>query len=808
MEPRLKGKRWEPGFELDILKKWKAGWPYGFDRKRKVPVYSIDTPPPYVNTPVHIGQATTYVLMDMFARFRRMTGHNVLFPLGLDRNGLPIEMAAEKKFDVKLTGLTRRKAINLCKKILGQASTASVESFSRLGISFNSWKRGTGIGDLYETDSPDYRALTQETFIDMWNKGLIYEDERVNNFCPGCQTTIADAEIDYENRKGTYYHIRFKVKETGEDIIIATTRPELVCTIGMVIYNPEDDRYKHLKGKTAIAPVFEKEVKIMPHPSAEMGRGTGIMMVCSFGDLADIRFFREMKLDPVIAINKDGTMNENAGYLKGLTIEEAREKYVEDLEGMDVIVDKEPTADHRTPICERSKDAIEFISMREFYVRQVEFKGEMKRLARDMNFFAPKSRQILLDWIDSVSIDWPISRRRFYATEVPLWYCKQCGQIIVPPKGRYYKPWLEKPPADSDGMLKGRCKKCGSPEFRGEERVFDTWFDSSISPLYILKYSRKPDGFFGHNQPCSLRPQGKEIVRTWLYYTVLKDWLLTGKVIFKDVWINYHILDDHGRKMSKRAGNAIDPKDVLDRFGAEPFRLWAAIEGNLEKTDFRCSFDRIEGAGKTLTKLWNVARFMSMFPAPKTKPGRLCALDEWILKEVNSIVKYAGERYECYDFHNPAAKIKNFLWETFASHYVEMVKQRAYNQDGKFTAQDEAAARYTLNRVLDTLLLLLAPVIPFITNRIYADMRGKDIHVLSFPQTDKSLEKKRMPFKTEDIMELNSKIWKAKKDKGLSLKTEMKSVMLPEKLEPISKDLIYTHNILNLKCGKTLRVRV
>ncbi|MCK4714543.1 MAG: class I tRNA ligase family protein, partial [Candidatus Aenigmarchaeota archaeon] len=332
MKPKIKSKRWNSRIEEDICKKLKKNWPYGFDEKSKKPVYSIDTPPPYVNTPVHIGQATTYVLMDMFARFRRMTGHNVLFPLGLDRNGLPIEMAAEKKSGKKLTELPRKEAIALCHKILEEASTASVDSFRKLGISFNSWKKGNGVGELYETDSPDYRALTQETFIDMLKKGLVYESARVNNFCPGCQTTLADAEVNYENRSGLYYNIRFKVKETGEDIIIATTRPELVCTIGMVIYNPADKRYKHLNGKHAISPLFGKEVPIKAHPSAEMERGTGIMMVCSFGDLADIRFFRDEKLKPVVAINRDGTMNEHAGFLEGLSVKEARKKMIEELE--------------------------------------------------------------------------------------------------------------------------------------------------------------------------------------------------------------------------------------------------------------------------------------------------------------------------------------------------------------------------------------------------------------------------------------------------------------------------------------------
>ncbi|UCD02881.1 MAG: valine--tRNA ligase, partial [Candidatus Aenigmatarchaeota archaeon] len=743
--------------------------------------------------------------MDMFARFRRMTGHNVLFPLGLDRNGLPIEMAAEKRFGKKLTSLPRREAIGLCHRILEEASMVSVDSFRRLGISFNSWKKGTGIGELYETDSPDYRALTQETFIDLLKKGLIYEDNRVNNFCPGCQTTLADAEVNYENRAGFYYNVKFRVKETGEDIIIATTRPELICTVGMVIFNPADKRYRHYEGKTAVSPIFGKEVPIKAHPSAEMERGTGMMMMCSFGDLTDIRFFREQHLKEIIAINKDGTMNRHAGFLEGLNVKQARKKIVQELEKADLIVEKIPTGEHRTPICERSKDAIEFIAMREYYVKQVEFKHEMKRLAKKLNFFAPKSRQIMIDWIDSISIDWPISRRRFYATEVPLWYCKQCGETIIPPKGEYYRPWKESPPKESEGLKGGKCG-CGSSDFRGEDRVFDTWFDSSISPLYILKYHKDPKGFFEKNQPCTLRPQGKEIIRTWLYYTVLKDWLLTGKLIFRDVWINYHVLDEKGHKMSKSKGNVIDPHDVLEKFGAEPFRLWAAIEGNLDKTDFRCSFERIEGAGKTLTKLWNVCRFISMFRAPKSKPKKLCVLDEWIMSEIESIVSRAAKSYERYDFHNPATKIKNFIWETFASHYVELVKQRAYNQKGHFTKTEEESARYTLHYVLDRIMIMLAPVIPFFTYSVYRDLRRKDIHFEPFPEPDKALLKKVSAF--DDVMAVNSAIWKAKKDKGLSLRDGIKSATVPERLKGIEKDLIPTHGIKKISYGKKPKVVV
>jgi valyl-tRNA synthetase len=796
-EPKIVEKRWKKEFEEEIYSTWKETGIYRFNGDSAKPVYSIDTPPPYVNTPVHVGQATTYVMMDMFARYKRMTGHNVLFPLGLDRNGLPIEMAVEKTFNVKLCDTPREKFIELCHRVLEKSSAETQDSFLRLGIGFNSWKFGNGIGDVYMTDSPEYRALTQETFIDLWNKGLIYEAKRINNFCPGCQTTIADSEIEYKELSTDFNDIIFRVKETDEDIVIGTTRPELVCTCGMVIFNPEDERYKHLEGKTAITPVFEKEVPIRSHPMAEIEKGTGIVMMCSAGDTSDIRFFMEMKLEPVIAINADGTMNKHAGFLNGLTVGEARQKMIEELKKRGLLI-RQKQVMHRTPICERSKDEVEFIEMPEFYLKQLEFREKMRELANEMNFFAPESRQILLNWIESISIDWPISRRRYYATEIPLWYCKACGEPYLPPKGRYYRPWKEDPPAKE-------CPKCKESEFVGEERVFDTWFDSSISPLYILKYSRDEE-FFSKNSPCTLRPQGKEIVRTWLYYTLLKDYLLTGEVIFKDVWINYHIVDEKGHKMSKSMGNVIDPKDILDRFGAEPFRMWAAIEGNLVKTDFRCSFDRIEGTKKTITKLWNVARFISMFPYVSVfNLDDLPEADKWIIEEMSKLIEYARESYENYDFHGPATRIKHFIWETFASHYLELVKSRAYNRDDSFSEKEMGAAHFTLHLVLENILKLLSPIIPLITYRIYMDIKGLDIHLTDFPVP---ISRFKIRFSTEDLEGLNSFVWKAKKDGGVSLRDEVMELIMPEKFRGVEKDLKNMHNIQKIGFGESREIKI
>lgn len=792
LKPKLKKKNWSQELEKPIYEFWKKSKCYKFNRNSKKPVYSNDTPPPYINAPIHIGQATTYVLMDMFARFKRMTGHEVLFPIGLDKNGLPIEFATEKKFNIKLTETPREEFLQYCKTLLEEAGSATMDSFVRMGISFNSFEKGENIGDLYETDSDSYRTITQNTFVDLWNKGLIYEDERITNWDPELQTTLADSEIEYENLQTTFNDIIFKVKKTGEKIVIGTTRPELICTCGMVIYNPQDKRYRKLEGKTAITPIFEKEVPIKSHPLAEIDKGTGLVMMCSAGDLSDIRFFREMNLDPVIAIEKDGRMNHHAGFLRGLKVKEAREKVIEELKKKNLLV-KQAKTTHRTPVSERSGAEIEFIEMKEFYLKQLSYKKDIKKLANKINFYSKESKKLLIDWIDSVSTDWPISRRRYYATEIPLWYCKKCNETIVPKKGKYYQPWKEKP------QIKN-CPKCKSKDFEGETRVFDTWFDSSISPLYILMYERDKN-FFNKHLPCTIRTQGKEIVRTWLYYTLLKCYLLTGKSIFKDVWVNYHIVDEKGHKMSKSKGNIIDPKDILDKFGAEPFRLWSAVEGNLTKTDFRCSSDRIEGAGKTLTKLWNVARFISMFP--KNKSAKLTDLDKWIVSEMNKLIIFSKNQYEQYDFHSPATRIRHFIWETFSSHYIELAKNRAYNSSKDFTRQEQDSACYTLHYCLDNILKLLAPVIPMLTYKIYKDLKKKDIHFESFPTESK---KYKTLFSTKDIEELNKQIWKAKKDKGLSLRDEIKSLTVPKKLKSIEKDIVKTHNAKEIKFGSILNI--
>lgn len=773
---------WNKDLEKQVIQEFLDKKIFEFKDDDK-PLFSIDTPPPYLNRPIHIGQGSTYAIMDMIARYKRMKGYKVLFPLGLDRNGLPIEMEAEKKYNINIKTTDRLEYISKCQEILKEYSNKTQESYKMMGISFNEWTVNDKIGSVYETDSKEYRTLTQKTFIDLYKKGLIYEDEKITNYCPGCKTTIADSEIDYKDIDSVFYTVLFKVKETNEHIPIATTRPELIPSLGMIVFNPEDERWQHLEGKTAISPLFNREVPIKAHTIAKADKGSGLVMMCSAGDYSDIRFFREQGLKPIISIDVSGTMNSNTGFLEGLSVKAARKKVVEELKANDLIT-AERTIKHSVPVCERSGHEIEFIALKEFYLKQMDYIEKIRKIADEINFSNPASKKILLDWLDAIATDWPISRRRYYATEIPIWYCEKCQEVILGKPGKYQQPWCESPPID-------KCPKCGNNRFIGETRVLDTWFDSSNSAMYIHKYEQD---FFKKHPVCSLRPQGKEIVRTWLYYTLLKTYLVNGTRAFDDVYIHQHILDENGYKMSKSKNNVVDPQEIINLYGAECFRLWVAYEGNLDQKDFKCSKERIAPEQKTLNKLWNVAKFVSQFNK-KSEKIKLTEIDYLIREDINKIIEYADKCYANYDFHNPVVKLKHFLWDTLSSHYLELVKSRCYNQDNLFSEEEQNAAIDTLNYCFKHMLYCLYPVTPFITKILLQEMYSKDVYSAKYPKP----ENYKSELKIEDLEKLNNTLWKFKKDANKSLKDTIDQATLPHIYKTIEKDIISTHNIKDIK---------
>ncbi|HEX7140944.1 MAG TPA: valine--tRNA ligase [Nitrososphaeraceae archaeon] len=793
MEPIITSTSWNHEIESQVLKSWDSENLYSFTLKKNDgsdSVFVIDTPPPYPSgKPWHIGAAAHYAQIDMIARTARMNGHNVMFPIGIDRNGLPVEIYTEKKYKVRMRQVPREKFLELCKTALDDLEKEMIEIMINLGLSSN-------FKEYYRTDSIEFRTLTQKTFIDLWNEGLIYISNRPNNYCIDCGTTISDAEIIYDDLPTNLIYMFFSIADNNNDkIVVASTRPELLFACQAVIVNPKDERYSQLIGKDVIIPLFNRKVPILTHHSAKPDFGSGVVMVCSYGDHNDVQVFRELNLKEIISVDENGYTTPSAGKYSNLKLKHARQKIIDDLRNTSFI-EREENIMHRTPICERSKTQIEIIPLQDYYLKQLDYIPILKAFTKKLNFYPPVHKQILKNWLNAVSIDWPISRRRFYGTEIPIWFCQNCKSPNLPKSGNYYQPWKEKPPFDT-------CAKCGFNEFIGEEKTFDTWMDSSITPLFISKFSQDSQ-FYCRTYPTTIRPQAKDIIRTWLYYTMLRCYQLTEKLPWPNVWIMGYGVDEKGKKMSKSKGNVVDPFPIIQKYGADTFRFWSASETNLGQ-DFRCSEQSISNSQKFLSKLWNLGRFLSSFEVPKefsTEPlknnNNLLHTDKWILSELDKLINTCIKGYDNYNFFIPATSIRDFTWNVFASHYVEMIKGRAYdNQNKNF----QVSSLYTLHRCFSIILLLVAPICPFITEKLWKTLYSSEsIHIQRFPKTNdffKDFEKY-----TEKIIEFNSLVWNKKKNsinpntgKPLSLK-DATSINVPSELNEFEQDLKTMHNLI------------
>jgi valyl-tRNA synthetase len=773
--------------------------PFVGDGKR--PVWSIDTPPPYPSGKWHIGAVAGYSLIDVLARAKRMEGHDVLFPWGVDRNGINIELALEKKANKRMQDWPGgREAFNkACAEEIQQFSDDMVRIAQRVGLS----AEYTG-PHSYATDSPQYRAFSQACFLDLFERGLIVEDLRPNAYDAKLGTAIADADIYYEERKTRLNDVRWHVAETNEAITIATTRPELICACRAVLVHPDTEATKHLVGKHARLPpgVHARGLEVVPilaHPHVKTDFGSGIMMVCSYGDQADVGLFRELSLEAIPAIGMDGKMMPVAGPLAGLKVEEARKKAIELLEA-DGTMTGHKVVDQKFPISERSKAAVELILLKEWYVKQTHATEDLRRIAQEIEFHPAKHRQLLLDWIDTVTIDWPISRRRYYHTEIPLWFLRgvqdeETPYVVVPPKEDasgepiYHQPWHHAPPPGSRVLHRQTRTDLGPlDEFlrknkfhvHGETKVFDTWMDSSVSNLYILRPHRNKA--WAKDHVCSVRPQGRDIVRTWLYYTALKTWLLKGQKAFEHAWITGLGMDKQGRKMSKSLGNVIDPDEVVKKVGSDAFRLWIAGESTVGD-DFRINEEKIAGAGKFLQKLANVAAFVGKFDQPQ-RPAKLHPADTWILGELDAVVKEAVAAYKELDVFRPANAVRSFVWNTFAPHYLEMVKGRAYNKD--------PAACWTLHEVVRKVLLLLAPIAPFSSHYYGKALYGLDVHRAAFPGPEGHRHNAET---TAEIVAFNANVWKAKQEQKLSLGAPIAGIVIPSGLKEFEAELREMHKL-------------
>ena len=526
--PTLSDKRWSIDLEKRIQEAH-AEDPqvyarrYAFNPDSGKEMFVIDTPPPYPSGTWHIGAVAQYSMIDVIARSQRLLGKEVYFPWGVDRNGINIEFTVEKNTKRKMKTYDRAEFLELCKTTIEEFTQAMRKTARRVGLSCDFDRE-------YLTDSPEYRTVTQSIFIELFKSGAIIEDLRPNIYDPVEGTTIADAEVERLPRRTKLVDVEWTC-EDGTAIVISTTRPELICACGVVVVHPDDERYAHLVGQRIKLPMpvngRETSVEIQTHPSVKSDFGSGVLMVCSFGDQNDVAVFRELGLTPFQAINLEGRMTDLAGPFAGQTVLEARKAAIEHLEEQGKLVNV-VEREQEIPVSERGKNPVEIILLKEWYVRQTHAQDRIREHAESIEFHPKRNKQFLLDWMDNISIDWPISRRRWYHTEIPIWYCDDEDKIIVPPAGVYVQPWCQSPPQGSEVLDRNTRQSLGSfsemkatlGTITGEQKVFDTWMDSSNSNLFVSGYLNQPE-VFENAFPTALRPQGKEIVRTWLYYTCL-----------------------------------------------------------------------------------------------------------------------------------------------------------------------------------------------------------------------------------------------------------------------------------------------
>ena len=818
--PRLSDKRWSIDLEKRIQEEHfadeaKYSARYGFNPNSGKEIFVIDTPPPYPSGTWHIGAVAQYSMIDVIARSQRLIGKEVKFPWGVDRNGINVEFTVEKNTGRKMKTYDRAEFLELCAETIEEFTQSMRDTARRVGLSMD-------YANEYLTDSPDYRKVTQAIFTELFKQGTIVEDLRPNIYDPVEGTTIADAEVQRLQRMTRLIDVKWQT-EDGEELIISTTRPELICACGIVVVHPDDKRYQHLVGKKAMLPLpvdgREVSVEIATHPSVKSEFGSGILMVCSFGDQNDVTVFRELGLAPFQAIDLDGCMTSIAGPFTGMKVKEARDAAIEYLDAngkINQIVEKE----QEVPVSERGKNPVEIILLKEWYVRQTHIQDRISELAEDIEFHPPRNKQFLQDWMDNISIDWPISRRRWYHTEIPVWYADDGAKIIVPPAGIYVQPWCQDPPAGSEVLDRETREILGNfddlkdslGEIIGEEKVFDTWMDSSNSNLFVSGYLNDMDTF-EKAFPTAIRPQGKEIVRTWLYYTLLKSALLLDKPGFKHVWIDGLGMDPWGRKMSKSLGNGIDADSVLEcgaggrtgswrvrgpdksvqlkanKIGSECFRLWKACDAQVGD-DFHINPEEIESKYfGVLTKLFNVARFASQFDAPAdldTTPDNLPVEDRWILAEFANTMEKAENAWRGLDIYNATQALKTFGTGILPSHWLEMAKSRLYDGD------QEAA--WTVHRIVRDFMAALSPVCPFFTHHISSTLYDSSaVDVREFPERTPCDDELRSL--TSAIEEFNGNTWRSKKEQGISLNAPVEGIVIPNGLSEFTSILTRMHKL-------------
>jgi len=758
--------------EEKIRKFWEKEKIYKFNPKSEKPIYSIDTPPPTVSGQMHIGHSFSYSQQDFIARFQRMK-NNVFYPFGTDDNGLPTERLIEKVKKVKSKEMSRADFVKLCTKTVKEITPEFVQDWKNLGISAD-------YEIYYSTIDENSRKISQKSFIDLFKQNKVYKKEFPTLWCPDCQTAIAQAELEDKEQGSLFSTLKFKAD--NKDLLIATTRPELLPACVAVFVNPDDKRYKNLVGKKAKVPLFDFEVPILEDKSADIEKGTGVLMVCSYGDRYDVDAINKHKLNPKIILNKDGTLNQTQ--YKGLKTKQARKQILEDLEKNNLIKEQKSIS-HIVNCHDKCGTEIEFLTTEQWFIKILDKKKELIKQGKAIKWYPAYMFKRYENWIKGLEWDWSISRERHFGVSIPVWECKECNKIILPNESEL--------PIDPI-QIKKICPECNKPA-KPEEKVLDTWATSSLTPQIASSLINNKITI-----PFSLRPQAHDIIRTWAFYTIIKSLYHENKKPWENVMVSGFVTMK-GEKMSKSKGNVIQPQEVLKNYGADALRFWAAGSKLGEDLDYQ-EKDLITGK-KFITKLYNASRFvfMNLEDYKNNKPKNLEEIDKLFLQKLNNLIKSTTKKFEEYDYSKAKSSVEKFFWNLFCDNYLEIIKKRIYNETG----DKKTSAQYTLYKSLLIINKLIAPIMPFITEELYQTYfkkkeKEKSIHISEWPEYEELSENK-----TFDIfIQTLAKIRQEKSNNKKAMNSEI-ILTLPEKelqiLDSTLEDLKDVTNAKEIKKG-------
>ncbi len=721
---------------------WESTGIYDYDPDHPGELFSVDTPPPYVSAShLHVGHAMSYTQAEIVIRYQRMRGKKVFYPMGFDDNGLPTERFVEKTHNINKSKTTRAAFRALCLEETRKGAAHYEDLWRALGLSVD-WSL------RYSTIDEHCRRTAQKSFLDLFRKGRVYRSDEPVLWDTHFETALAQADLETLSRKGRLNDIAFKAPD-GTELIISTTRPELIPACVALYCHPEDERYTHLVGGTAVVPLSGgREVPILTDPEVKLDFGTGLMMVCTFGDGEDVKKWKRDGLDLRLCIDPRGEMTELAGDFAGLPVTAARKRILKALQETGEFKGAKNT-EQNVSIAERSGMPVEFNMAPQWFIRVLDAKERWLKRSADLNWH-PEYMKVRLDhWIEGLKYDWNISRQRFYGVPFPLWFCAKCEHPTLADEDSLPVDPLEDPcPASA-------CAECGHTEFRGEPDVMDTWMTSSLTPLINANWAGT-EGRAGTMDlhPMSVRVQAFEIIRTWLFYTLVKSDIHHDTVPWTDVMISGWGLNEQGKKISKsslekftdkKTGyNRYEPYAVIRKYGADALRYWAA--GSNLGTDTRYNEKDVRAGRKLVVKLWNAARFAMMQmdgfdpDAPRPAFADRTPEDRWLLASLNRILPDVETAFEGFQY-GPARELTDrFFWATFCDDYLEMVKDRFWNPD-RYPESARESARATLWEALRTVLSLYAPFLPFTTEELYQQIYRPyegtvSLHVAGWPEVD------------------------------------------------------------------------